>query len=355
MATKKIKPIFINLNAPPEEIKNMIKSKTFEPIEIDVIDYKKEFNIRSNNLYNELSSVADKLYERSILYINEKGNLVKKRWVITCEYNERDKSIKIQFHPDLIMDLLIFKNKFTILQYDVSKSIKNSYTYRLYELLKQYLKIGKRTFMIGELRYKLSIEDNEYPLYGNLKQKIIKPSIKTINKYTDIEVELLEVKNKKTRRVEKITFTIRLNKINSPKKVIDEKHSQIQFEEVAMDKDEFSAFQTLKEILKIDITPQTADEIFNDALKGIGDKGLNIGTFDYIRKQVEIVEIYMKYKKINEKDDFVKLLKSALRENWKKKNKGTYTKVDRFNDFEQRDYDFDELERKLLGWNKDEF
>jgi plasmid replication initiation protein len=29
-------------------------------------------------------------------------------------------------------------------------------------------------------------------------------------------------------------------------------------------------------------------------------------------------------------------------------------KVCSFNDYEQRDYDFNELERKLLGWDKEE-
>ncbi len=34
----------------------------------------------------------------------------------------------------------------------------------------------------------------------------------------------------------------------------------------------------------------------------------------------------------------------------KKKIKSKENTVDRWNDFEQREYDFEKLERKLLGW-----
>lgn len=40
----------------------------------------------------------------------------------------------------------------------------------------------------------------------------------------------------------------------------------------------------------------------------------------------------------------------ALKENWTTTSK---QKVSTFNDYEQRTYDFDELEKKLLGWNKE--
>ena len=34
-----------------------------------------------------------------------------------------------------------------------------------------------------------------------------------------------------------------------------------------------------------------------------------------------------------------------------KKNNNFKTKIDNFNNYEQRDYDFDALEKKLLGWD----
>lgn len=39
----------------------------------------------------------------------------------------------------------------------------------------------------------------------------------------------------------------------------------------------------------------------------------------------------------------------AIRENWTTTGK---TKISTFNDYEQRQYNFDELEKKLLGWTK---
>ena len=40
------------------------------------------------------------------------GKIIEKRWVITCEYDPKNCCISLTFHPDLILDLLVFKNKY---------------------------------------------------------------------------------------------------------------------------------------------------------------------------------------------------------------------------------------------------
>ena len=39
---------------------------------------------------------------------------------------------------------------------------------------------------LKDLRFKLGVEDNEYPTMDNFKRRVLDPSIKQINKYTDI-------------------------------------------------------------------------------------------------------------------------------------------------------------------------
>lgn len=337
MGIKKLKPIFISKNLPIKDIQDLMKANVFDEIEITVAEYKKEFNIRSNNVYDDLVNVCNRLFERTIKYYDGK-ELIKKRWVITCKYNEENKSVKLKFHPELIMDLLIFKNKFTILRCDVTKSIKNSYTYRIYELLKQYEKIGKREFVIDDFRYILGIPDNEYPQYANMKQKIINPSIKALNKDTDIEVEFEEIKVK--RKVVKLKFQIR------PKQYIPKK---VMYEQIALDildnEDvEKTAYKQLTQILKMQVTPEQADVIFDIAIESISKHNLQVGVLDYIKEKNKVINIY---KNNNEVKNIIGLLIKALQQNWQAK-----ATKDSFNNFEQRAYNYEELENDLLGWNE---
>lgn len=51
--------------------------------------------------------------------------------------------------------------------------LSSIYSVRMYELLKQYEKIGKRWFKLEDLRLILGMNQGEYPLYANFKQKVI--------------------------------------------------------------------------------------------------------------------------------------------------------------------------------------
>lgn len=334
IASTKLKRIIITNKMSLEEVKEKIEKAQFEKISIDVTEYKKEFNIKSNRIYEELEATATKLYNRNIIYIN--GNkIIHKRWVITCEYDNKMGTISLQFHPDLIKDLLIFKSHFTILQYDFAKNIKNSYTYRIYELLKQYELYTKRTFELTNLRFLLGIPDDKYPKYCNLKQKVINPSLIDINRNTDLYCELEEIKIK--RKVVKIKFIIR------PQKVIN-KNQQLSFLDMPINNSE-NIVTKLEDILGIMITADQANIILNVALDAMSEHDIiNIEVLDYIKDKKNVVDNYCKN---NSVDSYVGLLIKALQGNWtlSKKDKKT-----NFADYDgQRNYNYKNLEKMASG------
>lgn len=337
LGIKKLQPIFIEKNKSIDEIKDLLSANLFDDIEISAIEYKKEFNIKGNSVYKDLIPVIDRLYNRTIQYYDEDNRLVKKRWVITSKYDDKNNKIILRFHPDLVMDLLVFKNKYTPLKSDISKNIKNNYTYRIYELLKQYEKIGKRAFTIGDLRYKLAIPDTEYPKYANMKQKILNPSVKILNETSDINIELKELKE--SNKVSTLIFFIKNNK--TPKKVIS--NDQISFDEIAIAK-ENSLYEQLMKLIHKNITPQECESIFDSAIEGINDCGLQIGVLDYVKEKVKVIENYSKYNRIS---NYVGILIDALKTNYGIQEQ-KQTSI--FHNFEQRTYDYNKLERELLGW-----
>ncbi len=90
--------------------------------------------------------------------------------------------------------------------------ISSFYSKRVYELLKQYERIGERTFTIDDLRDVLAIEENEYKLYGHFKKRIVDKAQEDLLRCTDISFTYEELKKRGTKQVTSIRFIIKANK-----------------------------------------------------------------------------------------------------------------------------------------------
>lgn len=105
-------------------------------------------------------------------------------WTIThwvSEISCRDKVIEITFNETLAPHLLNLKQMFTTIPVKDLIELKGKYSSRLYELLYQYIKIGKREFKIEELRLMLGVGETEYPDFKNFRRKVIDKAISEIH------------------------------------------------------------------------------------------------------------------------------------------------------------------------------
>ena len=116
--------------------------------------------------------------------------------------------ITCRFDKDLKPYLLEIKERFVISDLRILLSMKSSYSKRIYLLLKEYAKIGSRTFEVIELQEILKVPKG-MKRYDNFKRQILKRAEKDINKFTELEIELSEKKLGK--KVVKVTYTIRKN------------------------------------------------------------------------------------------------------------------------------------------------
>ena len=343
LAMAQLKEIILDKNMNIEQVEDAIENLKFPMIYIDVIDYKKVFKINSNSLYKDLVKISKDLYNEEILYINEKGNIGTKRWVITCEYDEERKGVAMEFHPRLIRDLLVFKSEFTRMIFDeFADKLKGKHSFRIYELCKQYCKLTRRDFYIEDLRFKLRLKDDEYKGYNSLKNQVLKTAIKEINQNTDLELTLEEVeKNKKTRRVEKIRFYIKTKSEQRQLNLFDEQDISI----TRLEEDR-NIVTKISDIIGQEITAETAQKILTESLRVIDDKKLKLGVIDYISSKVKICNNYVKSTKKGV-DNYIGLLIRAIEKDWQ----DSYVSGLRFDNFKGRTIDYDELERKLLGWD----
>ena len=207
----------------------------FQSYRIYLKDIVKEFQLENNNdAYDRLRAGGMKLMTKIVKVVrNTDEGLMELNTPIVVgmesllepkKHVEDAKFIDISFHPGMKPFLLSLKSHFTT--YDVRNILKlpSSYSIRIYELLKQYQRIGKRKFLVKELKEIIGVieeidingkkkyKDN-YPLYGNFKQRVLLKAQRDLKEYTDITFTFDQIK--KGRAVSEVIFYIFQNTPNS--------------------------------------------------------------------------------------------------------------------------------------------
>ena len=204
-------------------------------------------------------------------------------------------------------------------------SLKSKYSIRLYEILKSNLYKKCIEIEIEELKKMLYANEKSYNVYQNVKNKVIMQAQKELKNKTDIAFNFTEIKT--GRKVTSIKFYI-----ISDAKVDNEIEIELASLEVASTEESVPSMD-IKEVQKI-FTKHSITEI--EASYILRDSNGNIGL---IKQCYE----YTRNKNINNVVGYIRKLVKGF-------NKPQVeSKKDSFNDYEQRIYDFDDLEKKLLG------
>jgi len=177
----------------------------FKDYEFTLSEFNKKTkkSMTTKDLNNTVKSLMGKPLE---IYISEK------KWKIFhwFSYFECDGSlITCRFDKALKPYLLEIKDRFVISDLRMILPMRSSYSKRMYLLLKEYSKIGMRTFNVEELQEILKVPKSKKEKYSKFKSDVLKKSEADINKFTDLEVSFTE--RKRGRKVIEVTFTIKKN------------------------------------------------------------------------------------------------------------------------------------------------
>jgi len=180
------------------------EDKDFKDYSFTLLDFNKKTNktLTSRDLNSYIKSLMSKPLELKVL--NQNWIIV--NWFSYFEYNKG--LITCRFDKRLKPFLLDIKERFVISDLRHILAMRSSYAKRIYLLLKEYSKIGKRTFEVAELQTILQVPKS-LKTYSNFKVKVLLRAKKDIDKFSDIKIELQEIKQ--LRKVVKITFIIKKN------------------------------------------------------------------------------------------------------------------------------------------------
>src|SRR5690606_6239862 len=128
-------------------------------------------------------------------------------WLHHIKYD--NSTVKIRFHEYMKPLLLYVLGNEEYTKYLLENIMKcdSFYAMRIYELLKQYQKVGERLIELPELREMLGIGKKEYALYANFKKRVLEQAHKEINEKTDIRMDYEEIKQ--GRKVVAIKFYVK--------------------------------------------------------------------------------------------------------------------------------------------------
>lgn len=166
-----------------------------------------------NTTYRDLKAAALKLKRREVRISREANSLKRKKktlvtgWVQSIEYCDGEGAVNLRLNHDILPYLSELNKCFTSYKLKNVIRMSSSYGVRIYELLAQWGKLGNRTISIPWLREALCLE-KKYGKIGDFKKRVLDPAIKDINKNSDINVKVTQIKT--GRKVTDLMFKFNL-------------------------------------------------------------------------------------------------------------------------------------------------
>ncbi|MFZ3577453.1 replication initiation protein [Virgibacillus sp. DJP39] len=198
----------------------------FARYKLSVKDFYELLGYKGTPKYSEMREITKKLMGK-ILEIKEGGKLTQVSWLSFVEYNKTSGSVSLSFDPNLKPYLLQLKREFTSYKLKNIMELKNSYSIRIYEILKKWQTVKQVEIPLEKLRKMVGVND-KYREYHNFKKRVLIPSQKEVKNKTDISFEYEEIKH--GRKVIAILFLIN-SKSQDTKKLDSQNNNQSKTED----------------------------------------------------------------------------------------------------------------------------
>ena len=181
-----------------------VDDKDFKEYEIKVSELEAKLQVKKNETH--LKQFAKKILSKPLEIPTDTGWVVF-NWFSDIEYVNGQSKFKVSISKKLKPYLLELKRRFVKYNLKYILPLSSNYSIRIYQLLKEYEKLTRRTFTVDELRELLQVPKSYK--YAQFKQKVLKVAEKELIENCDIFFEYEEIK--KGRKVNEILFRIKPN------------------------------------------------------------------------------------------------------------------------------------------------
>ncbi|MBD8089270.1 replication initiation protein [Pseudomonas fluorescens] len=145
--------------------------------------------------YQELKESVAKLYERSVRIQVDGKRDRNTRWIQTADYLQGCGRVEVRFSKDILPYLANLKGNFTKYRLEAVARLQSSHAVRIYELIveSRYKQRGVALIPLENLRFALQLAD-AYPVYADLRKRVIEPALEQINTFSDLRIIKFEPK-----------------------------------------------------------------------------------------------------------------------------------------------------------------
>ena len=182
----------------------------FKTINFNVREFAELIGVRPDSYYNELKQITKGLLEKALIIRSEKREL-QVGWLSSAEYYEGKGIVELEFSPKMKPYLLQLRDAFIKYQLKNVMPLRSTYSIRIYELLKQYENIGKRTFTLTGFRTILGITSEKLTRFHDFKKRVLLKAQQDLKNHTDLSFSFKVIKA--ARKVTSIEFIIKSQKL----------------------------------------------------------------------------------------------------------------------------------------------
>lgn len=290
----------------------------FKPYRFKISEFMELLGVESRAKYSMIPKITKGLLQK-VLEIKQNDKLIQVAWLSSAEYQKGTGYVELEFSPKLKPFMLGLKEFYTSYKLKNVLELKGKYSIRMYEILKSNEFKKTAEIQIDELREILKANTGSYKIYQNFKNRIINHAQKELKEKTDISFEYDEIKT--GRKVTSLKFHIKSNSNSGNELAVTKVTEQPKADYI----------EKVKQIIP-QVTELEAQKIYDSANGNL--------------EQIKEVHTYLQGKKV---DNVVGYMISLVKPNAFQKPKASAT-TDNFNKYEQRKYNFDDLEKGLLGW-----
>jgi len=158
-------------------------------VKFPIADFQKIMDFGRINI-NQFAVLADSLLTKTVKIPTERGGLEVFQLFKECKIDMDMRNnwyVEIDAHDKALPLMFEFKNQYFTYKLWNALSLKSSNQLRMYEILKQYEKIGTRIISIEELKELLGIESSEYKRFGDFKIRVLEACRLALHENTDID------------------------------------------------------------------------------------------------------------------------------------------------------------------------
>ncbi len=165
--------------------------KKTKDVRFPLSDFQKIMEFGRLNI-QQLKESTDSLLGKKVHIPLESGGF---KGIVLFDQCEVNKDIHSRWYVEISASNaalpLMFDFKDRYFKYELWNALrlKSANQIRMYEILKQYEKLGKREIAINDLRELLGIAPNEYPRWNNFKTRVLDSCQQALKEITDISFE----------------------------------------------------------------------------------------------------------------------------------------------------------------------